>query len=91
MATATVIKRTRVLDDVMKHAKDFLQYVLETYGKSVYQIELEVACASFLADEGSPSQTRQVALEGAAKRAWESAEIFIESMKSNYEAGHRTS
>jgi predicted ATPase len=73
----------------MKHAKDFLEYVFFTYGKSVYQIELEVACAAFVADHGK-GQTRQDAAEGAAKRAWEDAGIFIESMKRNYEARQRS-
>jgi hypothetical protein len=73
----------------MKHAKDFLQYVLETYGKSVYQIELEVACASFVASD-APGKTRQDAAERAAKHAWENAGIFIESMKRNYEARQRS-
>jgi hypothetical protein len=73
----------------MKHAKDFLQYVLETYGKSVYQIELGVACTAFAADQGV-GKPRQDAAEGAAKRAWEDAGIFIESMKRNYETGQRS-
>jgi hypothetical protein len=60
----------------------FPQFVLATYGKSVYQIELEVACALFVANDG-PGPSPQ----DAAKRAWEHARIFVESMKYNYEAG----
>ena len=50
-------------------SKTFAQYVLSTYGKSVYQIKLEVAAAFFVAHR-----------ELGPREAWEAANGFITEM-----------
>jgi hypothetical protein len=51
----------------------FAQYVMELYGKSVYQIELEVAGTYFVYH---PAAT--------AEEAWRQAETFLKEMEKRW-------
>ncbi len=61
-------------------SQTFDQYVLSTYGKSVYQIRLEIAEGKFAALLLTNSTQRD------AQAAWLCAEIFIAEMRRQWQS-----